>query len=68
MFEIFDKRSPELTEPGFDLQELLERLAEILVESGLDPDSRTYYAVHKMLADDLIWYFEQVADERSLEM
>ncbi|MCA9319943.1 MAG: hypothetical protein KDB53_04375 [Planctomycetes bacterium] len=66
MFRNGDSRSSALDSVGFDLEQLKTQLGDILAESGLDPDSRTFASVHKMLSDDLDWYFENVADDDSL--
>ena len=65
MFELFH-RSVATAEPGcVDRNLIHERLAKALVDAGLDPDSKAYLSIFKMLTDDLDWYFENL-DEQDL--
>ena len=58
MFDMFNKsRTPE---NDFDEELMRERIVEALAECGLDPESRSFTAVEKMLCDDIAWYFENV--------
>lgn len=58
MFDMFNKsRTPE---DDFDEELMRERIAAALTECGLDPESRSFAAVEKMLCDDIAWYFENV--------
>ena len=54
-------RSPPQAEKTFDANHFYERLAELLVESGLSPDDRVFFAMHKMIADDVAWYLDVLA-------
>ena len=67
MFQIFSSRNAEMDRGTIDAQGLIERIGRALDDSGIESGSRTHTAVLKMLADDLRWYFENVADDDSLE-
>ena len=62
---MFDSlRSAPKAKDAFDPNHFYERLAEILVESGLNPDDRVFFAMHKMIADDVSWYLEVLESTR----
>ncbi len=68
MLDIFGARPVDQeAADAVDLIQLIDRLGEMLAEAGLRPDTRTFNAVHKMLADDLIWYFQKAATPESLK-
>ena len=60
MFELFQRSPLRDGVEAFDVELVLERLAEALVDAGLDPDGRTFAAMFKMLSDDVAWYCDRV--------
>ena len=59
VFELFNKK-PAAEEMAFDEALMQERIAEALTECGLDPDGKAFFALQKMLCDDVAWYFDSV--------
>ena len=58
MFEMFGKSESIVELDVIDRGLINERLSQALIDSGVEPDSKTYFALFKMLTDDLDWYFE----------
>lgn len=57
MFELFGR---DQRDEAFDDALMQERIAEALAECGLDPEGKAFFALQKMLCDDVAWYFDQV--------
>ena len=63
MFEFFNRSGVSAEARTIDRNLIHERMATALQDAGLDPDSRIYLSLFKMISDDLDWFFENLDDE-----